>query len=474
MSEIHDLNAEELAGEVRAKTLSPVDITEHFLNRIDRIDDHLGAFITVTKDLALEQARNAEARVMRDAPEDLPALCGIPVPVKDLDMVAGQRWTCGSRVYADQRAPVDEEFVAALREAGAVFLGKTNTPEFGFPCYTENDIAPPTRTPWDLTRSAGGSSGGAAAAVATGLAPVAQGSDGGGSIRIPASACGVFGVKPTRGRISGAPAKPDMIGLSTTGPIARTVRDAATLLDAMSISRPGDYYTAPPVVGTFRDSADRDPGRLRVARFATPVIDGVEIDAEVRTAFEETSTLLAELGHDVVDIPAPFHSAVYGAFTTAWAAMATRYPLSPEDEERIRPLSRWLRERGRALSATEYLDATGQLQQAIRRALATLQDFDAVLTPTLAQVPQPLGHFDADGDPEMEFLRMGAFTPFAAMYNVSGQPAVSVPLHWTNDGLPIGSMLAGRMGGEPTLIALAAQLEQARPWGDRTPPLWDA
>ncbi|MDS1271090.1 amidase [Lipingzhangella sp. LS1_29] len=486
MTDIHELTVSEQALHVRKRELSPVEITRHYLSRIERLNDRLGAYVTVTEEDALAQARSAEQRVLRDTPEDLPPLCGIPVPIKDLDMVAGVRWTWGSAVYAEQVAPLDEDFVAELRAAGAVLIGKTNTPEFGMACHTDNDVAPPARSPWDLTRSAGGSSGGAGAAVAAGLAPVAQGSDGAGSIRIPASVCGLVGLKPTRGRVTAAPVRPDLIGLSTTGPLARTVTDAATLLDAVAITRPGDYFPAPalPSGVRFRDYAvgtadalapgavGEGPRRLRIGRFAESPVPDAPTQPEVRAAYDSVSHLLEELGHEVVDIEVPLAPEVQNHFGTVWAAMATRYPVQPEDEQRLRPLSRWLRERGRGLSATEYLDATHQLQLAIRAAMTRMDEYDAVLTPTLAQLPAEVGSFSADGDPVAEFERMTRFTPFTVLANLTGQPAISLPLVW-NPG-PIGTTLMGRFGGEPTLIALAAQLEQARPWHGRRPPIWNA
>ena len=222
--------------------MSPVEITEHYLQRIDRLNEQVGAFYTVTAEIAREQAAAAEKAVRSELRGDgaaLPPLTGIPIPIKDLNMVAGVRLTYGCALFADNIATEDDYVVAALRAAGTVLTGKTAAPEFGLPCYTETRIGPPARTPWDLSRSAGGSSGGAAAAVAAGLAPAAQGSDGGGSIRIPASVCGLFGIKPSRGRISGGPLMPDLAGLSTDGPLARTVADAALLLDAMMGNHPG-------------------------------------------------------------------------------------------------------------------------------------------------------------------------------------------------------------------------------------------
>src|ERR1700728_443201 len=246
VTQIHDLSVTELAAAIRAGELSPVEITNHYLDRIDRLSDQVGAFYTVTRDRARQEAAVAEKAVAQASGDDrsaLPPLTGIPIPIKDLNMVAGVRMTFGSTLFADNVADQDDYVVAALRSAGIVSTGKTATPEFGLPCYTETRIGPPARTPWDLTRSAGGSSGGAAAAVAAGLAPAAQGSDGGGSIRIPSSVCGLFGIKATRGRVSGGPLMPDLAGLGVDGPIARTVADAALLLDVMSGNYPGDMYT---------------------------------------------------------------------------------------------------------------------------------------------------------------------------------------------------------------------------------------
>src|SRR5579872_7540920 len=248
MAQIHELTMIELAAAIRAGELSPVAVTDHYLRRTTELNDQTGAFYTITPELAADQARAAEKAVAEaDDVAALPPLTGVPIPIKDLNMVAGVRQTLGSLVYEDNVPDESDHVSAALRAAGAVLPGKTATPEFGLPCYTETKIGPPARTPWDLSRSAGGSSGGAAAAVAAGLAPAAQGSDGGGSIRIPSSVCGLFGIKPTRGRVSNGPLMPDLTGLGSNGPIARTVADAALLLDVMSGNHPGDMYTQPPL-----------------------------------------------------------------------------------------------------------------------------------------------------------------------------------------------------------------------------------
>jgi amidase len=474
MTQIHDLTVLELAQAIRRRELSPTEITGHYLDRTERLNAEVGAFYTVTADLAREQASQAGKAIARAGDEgELPPLTGVPIPIKDLNMVAGVRETLGSLAFEDNVPTEDDHVTAALRAAGAVITGKTATPEFGLPCYTETAIGPPARTPWDLSRSAGGSSGGAGAAVAAGLAPAAQGSDGGGSIRIPASVCGLFGLKPTRGRISHAPLVPDIAGLSTDGPLARTVADAALLLDVMTGNRPGDMYTQPPLPGgeTFLGYTRREPGRLRIGRTLRHLVAEGEVHPECAAAYEDASALLASLGHEVEDVEPPFGPDMVPMFVTLWYAMATLTPVAAADEERLLPLTRYLRERGRATSAADLIFAQGYLQFMVRQAWKVLNEYDAVLTPTLAMPPVPVGYFD-EVEPEENFERQKRFTPFTPLYNVSGQPAVSLPLHWTADGLPVGVMLAGRMGDEATLISLSAQIEAARPWKDRHPALW--
>ncbi|MGB6455621.1 MAG: amidase, partial [Streptosporangiaceae bacterium] len=312
-----------------------------------------------------------------------------------------------------------------------------------------------------------------AAAVSAGLAPAAQGSDGGGSIRIPASVCGLFGIKPTRGRISQGPLMPDLVGLSTDGPLARTVADAALLLDAMTGNHPGDMYTLPPLPAgeSFLGYASREPGRLRIARSLTTLIGGAEVHPDCVAAYEDVSTLLTSLGHDVEDVDLPFPVEAVPSFLALWYSMATLAPIAPDQEAELLPLTRYLRAKGMALSAADLLLHQGILQASVRVALRALTGYDAILSPTLALPPRPVGWFD-EVEPEVNFIRQTQFTPWTALYNLSGQPAVSVPLYWTDGGLPIGIMLAGQMGAEGTLISLSAQLEAARPWQDRHPPIW--
>ncbi|MFJ2033437.1 amidase [Streptosporangium sp. NPDC087985] len=473
MTHVHDLSALEQAAAVQRREISPVEITEHYLDRIARLDPEVGAYVTVTPEMALEQAHKAEARVL--AGENPLPLLGVPVPIKDLNLVKGVPIHFGSATYEDFVAPVDDSVVERLRDAGTIMLGKTATPEFGLPCYTETALSPPSRTPWDLSRSAGGSSGGAAAAVAAGLAPAAQGSDGAGSIRIPASVCGLYGLKPTRGRISSAPIVPDLAGLSTNGPITRTVADAAALLDVMAHHNPGDLYHAPlPELGSFAAYVGRDPGPLRIARYAEPLVPGAEAAPEVLAAYEHASAELAALGHEVVDIAPPFNQDLVPQFVTLWYAFACMHPVDPDRQDRLRPLTAWLRERGYATPAPDFLQAQSALQLATRFGLTVTDQYDAVLTPTVTDTPRPVGWFEDVADPEETFERMKRFAAFPALYNVSGQPAVNLPLYWTADGLPIGVMLAGRFGDEGTLISVSAQIEAARGgfWGERRPAVW--
>ncbi len=470
MAEPHELTMLEQAAAVRAGEISPVELAEHYLTRIERLDGALGAYRTVTAERAVDEARRAER--LLTAGGDPPPLLGVPVPVKDLTPVPGVRCAYGSVIFADRVATEGTRLGELLAEAGTVLLGKTSTPEFGLPAYTEGRLGPPARTPYDLRRNAGGSSGGAAAAVAAGLAPAAQGSDGGGSIRIPASCCGVVGLKPSRGRVSPAP-QGDVNGLVVAGPLARTVRDAAALLDVMARPVPGDPFPAPWDGRSFLDwceEYDRAPRRLRVARWATPDVPGVTVDPEVLDAYEAASALLAGLGHEVIDVTQPLAPGDRDAFTPVWAVGAAAVPVPPDREHELMPLTRWLRERGRAATGLEYTAALAAMQAVGRKLARVAAGYDAVLTPTLAQVPPLIGAMRDDADPAADFAAQIAFTPFTAPWNIAGLPAVSLPLGWSASGLPIGMMLGAAYGAEGPLLALAAQVEAAAGWAGRGAP----
>jgi len=447
-----------------------IEAMRESLERIGRFDATVGAFVTLTPEAARAQAAQADAAVAEG--RRLPALHGVPIGIKDLNAVRGVSMMLGSRVFRDLVPAHNDTVVERLRAAGTVSLGKTNTPELGLPCYTEPDVAPPARTPYDLSRSAGGSSGGAGTAVASGLLPFAQGSDGGGSIRIPASVNGLVGLKPARGRISAGPVIGDVTGLGVNGPLARTVADAAALLDAMAGPAPGDPHWAAPHSATYLSECQRPPGRLRIGRYRDTPLASQGVHPDVVTAYEHASALLADLGHDVEDVECPFPAALLPAFETVWAVSAAGAPVDPGREGEMRPLTQWLREKGRSTSGPAFVAAMASLQLASRRSIAATAAYDVVLTPTLAQLPAPVGWFQQAGDPRAEFDRMVGWTPFTAVYNTTGQPAISLPLHHTPAGLPIGIMLVGRPADEVTLLRLAAQLEAAAPWRDRHPPLW--
>lgn len=467
--QLHDLTALEQGALVRRGEVSPLELVDHYLRRADTV----GAFVTSTPELARAHARRLQSS---GRPGAAGPLWGVPTAIKDLHPTAGVRTTFGSAAYADHVPDVSDGVVLSLEAAGMPSLGKTNTPEFGSPCYTEPDVAPPAVTPWDPTRTAGGSSGGAAAAVAAGLVPVAQGSDGGGSIRIPASCCGLVGLKPSRGRVSGAPTYGDPVGLATAGSLARSVRDAAALLDVLAGRRVGDPSWAPPPAGSFLDACDRDPGRLRVGSLVTPVITDTAVDAACVDAWRSASDLLASLGHEVEEVPVPLPPEAVATFETCWAVL-TALSSAPEGREHLlRPLTRWLARRGRAVSGPDFGLAIGALRRFAADALAALAPYDVVLTPTLAALPAAVGGLRDDTDPARDFEAQKAFTPWTSAWNVTGMPAVSLPLHWADqpDGsvLPVGVMLAARPAEEELLLAVAAQVEAALPWRDRRPPGW--
>jgi amidase len=464
MSQIHELTALELAAAVRSRTLSPVEIAEHYLERIGAINRTAGAYVTVTADVALRQARIAEREVLETAdPATLPPLIGVPVPIQDLTPVKGVRLTLGSAAYAELVAPVDDPVAARLREAGTTLPGKTTTSEFGLSCFTESDVAPPARNPWSPDRTAGGAAGGAAVAVSAGLAPVAHGVDGAGAVRVAAAACGVVGFKPSRGRVPAGTWAPDPFGLSVPGVLTRTVADAAALLDVIAADADGSTWTAPQAEGSFAACAEREPGRLRVGVTATPPVPGAELDPEIKAAYEQACTLLESLGHELVDTTPVFGPESAHHLDVLWFTTARLHTVRSSRAHQLRPLTAWMRGMGRRVAGAEVLRAHAELEKTMRGAMLRQEAaVDVVLTPTLAQVPPPVGWFTDEVGPAETFERMKAFAPFTAEANLTGRPSVTLPLHWSGDGLPIGVMLTGRWGEEGTLLSLCAQIEAGR------------
>ena len=460
--ELAFVSAVEQARLVRTREVSSTELVQLYLERIARLDPELNAYVTVRGDDAL-----AEASAIDSAAGDAP-FRGVPIAVKDLTPTAGIRTTFSSRAYADFVPDYDTAVVRRLREAGFVIVGKTNTPEFGTTAFTESDLNGVTRNPWDPERTPGGSSGGAAAALAAGLVPIAHGTDGGGSIRIPASCCGVFGLKPSRGRVSSAPFA-SLEGLSTAGPLSRTVEDAAHLLDALAGYEPGDPWWAPPPEHPFASTVAEPPGTLRVAVTSTPPIE-TPVAPECVAALASAAGLLTELGHEVVEATPPWTDPdLFHTFIEVWQAGPALHPI--EDLSLVTPLNRGLIESARASSSIDYVRAVARLQALARRTVGFWQEFDVVLTPTLAMRPVTIGWQESVAGAIEQLLRNTEFTPFTAIANLTGLPAMSLPLHWSEDGLPIGVQAIGPPAGDPMLIRLAAQLEAARPWAHRKPPI---
>jgi amidase len=454
------LSAVEQARLVRGGEVSSTELVRASLERIERLDPTLNSFVTVCGEQALELASTIDS-----TPGESP-FRGVPIGVKDLAPTAGIRTTYSSRAYADYVPDFDSAVVRRIREAGFVIVGKTNTPEFGTVAFTESELNGATRNPWNTHLTPGGSSGGAAAALAASLVPAAHATDGGGSIRIPASCCGLFGLKPSRGRVSTAPFGA-FEGLSTSGPLTRTVEDAAHLLDVLSGYEPGDPWWAPAPERPFATAPDEPPPRLRVAVTSSPPID-LPVDPHCISALASAATLLAQLGRDVREATPPWHAPdLFDRFIAVWQVGPALHPI--DDLALLTPLNRGLVEAARAQSAADYGRSVASLQMLARRIVAFWSEVDVVLTPTLGLPPVPIGWQDAVEGAIPQLLRNTEFTPFTAIANLTGLPAMSLPLYWTEDDIPIGVQAIGPPAGDALLLSLAAEIETARPWGDRRP-----
>jgi amidase len=464
-----------LADLVHRRILRPIDLVRDAIERIEVLDPTLNAVVTTDFERALDTA----SRTDPDRP-----FAGVPILLKDLCVEAdGLRFCEGSRFLRDHVSRGDQEYVRRLRRAGFVILGKTNTPEFGLAPTVEPRLFGATANPWDVRHSTGGSSGGSAAAVAAGMVPVAHGNDAGGSIRIPASACGLFGLRPTRARNSLGPRYGDAFGgMVSEHVLTRTVRDSAALLDVTGGAATGDPYWAPPHTGTWAAEVGRPPGRLRIA-FTRRTADGDLGHPDVLAALDDAIDLLTALGHelferDLHELTPVVGSAIghlYGAATDwtirYWVRELGREP----DPDELEPLTRLYRDRGREVSGGELLLAMTTVQQ-FTRAVAEATDgpdgFDLWLSPTLAEPPPRLGELVAsDEDPTVAEARSARLVAYPLVVaNLTGRAAMSVPMSWNGDGLPVGVHFLGRFGGEGMLLRLAAQIEEARPWADVWPP----
>ncbi len=475
-ADLLELDAIGQAEAVASGEASPGELVEAAIARAERVNPVLNAVIHQFYD---EAASGAQAG-LPDGP-----FRGVPFLFKDLGAcLAGQPLYTGSRVLKELnfRAPLDTTLALRFRQAGFVTLGKTNAPEFGILPTTEPQTYGPTRNPWDTSRSPGGSSGGSGAAVAAGITPVAHANDGGGSIRIPAAANGLVGLKPSRARVSQAPYVGDsMSGLVTEFVLTRSVRDAAAILDLVHGPEPGDPYAAPPPLRPFSEELSGEAGQMHVA-VLTESLTGDQIDPEVRGAVEAVARLLEEMGHQVSSPELPLagqEEELYQTFITRWAAgvaetaatveMVAGRTLGPDDFE---PLTWALVEKGRSESGADYLHAVNR-HQMLARMVAFLYEggIDLVMTPTITQLPQPLGTYDDSGPDPMEPMHVAReLAAFTGIFNATGQPAISLPLAWSESGLPIGIQFVAPIWREDLLFRIASALETALPWADRRPP----
>ena len=464
-----------LAQAMQRGELHPREVLDAALDRLQAVNGPVNA-VTHLNERAVEAARAAAAQGVVPGP-----LGGVPYFIKDLHApVQGMPLTHGSQLFAGNVMDFDSETVARLRRAGLHILGRTASPEFGMSASTEPALTGPTRNPWNLERTAGGSSGGAAAAVAAGILPATHATDSGGSIRIPAACNGLVGLKPTRGLLPTGPHRGEANhGLSHEHAVTRSVRDCAVLLDATVGPDAGaPYFTAAPARSYLELSA-LPPRRLRVA-FTTRSFRGAEVHPECRAAVENTARLLADLGHQVEEGAPDFDSGALGAATgllllTGLAALVQAREAAlgrPAREDELEPLT-WAAIRlGQATPGVAYAAQFGRINHEVRRIARYFETVDVLLTPTIAQPPGALGTLSTQTHTLDSFSEaMAAFCPFTGAFNATGQPAISLPLHWTADGLPVGVQAVARFGDDATLLQLATQLEQASPWFHRTAPL---
>lgn len=459
--------AQQIADLVRTKEVSPVEVAETYLDRIARINPIVNAVVWLDADVVREAAVLAERAVLRGDP--LGPLHGVPVPIKDLNSVAGQPNTMSSLAILDTPQTMTDPDVQLLFDAGAIPLGRTNSPEFGALTVSENARHGKTRNPWNPARTSGGSSGGASAAVAAGLAPVAHASDGGGSIRVPASVTGLVGLKPSRGRV------PTLVRgwehSTTEGAITRTVYDAALMLDVMGRADPLAWYSAPDPSRPYVEEVGADPGRLRIG-LLLEAPTGLPVDEECAEAALAAAQALRDCGHEVVETrPKMFsHEAIMG-FT--WTIIsASTYAIEVDDPEAVDPYIRRRRETALEITAGDYARAAARLQAESREVVAQwCRDFDVLLTPTTAVVAPPVGpvYDEANSDPDGPRLTETRMVSFTAFVNIAGLPAISLPVHMTADGLPVGAQLVGAPYDEATLLRLSAQLEPRFGWQHRRP-----
>jgi amidase len=464
--------AGELAALVRSGQLAARELVSASLERIDELEPQINAFTHVAHDSALAAAAEIDAGDRRP-------FAGVPIAIKDNRPVKSMPLTMCSDLYGDFVPGHDAFLVSRLRAAGFVIVGKTALPEMGILPTTESRRNGPTHNPWALDRTPGGSSGGAAAAVAAGMVPIAHGNDGGGSIRIPAACCGLVGLKAARGRVSLGPDSGQSF-FSVDGVLSRTVAETAQVLDLIEGYESGDATWAPPPPGSYADLAGREPGRLRVGLALNSPLEGVMLDPVSERAVRDAGRLLESLGHRVEEIEPPWSGLdllpdfirTFGPMVSTGTMTGARIAGREPTEADVEPLTWMMWERARNQDTMAYLSAQGRLESVARSIVAFLGPYEALLLPTLAQRPVRIGEISGNqSDPWQSQRRAGHFTPYTAIVNVIGLPAISLPLYHGEDGLPTAIQLVGPPAREDLLLSLSTQLEQAQPWADRRPPL---
>ena len=457
-------SAVDIATLVREKKISPVEVTESFLARIDTINPHINAYVTSTPQLARAAAKHAEAAVMAGAA--LGPLHGVPFSVKDLVFTAGVRTTAGSQVFRDFIPDVDSVVVARLKAAGGIMLGKTNTPEFGYKATTENLVFGETRSPWALDKTPGGSSGGAGAATAAGLAPLSIGTDGGGSIRIPASFSGIYGLKPTFGRVPNLPGFGGWHSLAHTGPMTRTVADAALMMDVIALPDERDRFSLPVGNQTFSQAVQSYPRKLRIGW--TRDLGYAAVDPRVITVIEKAPSVFREIGWEVEEAHPGFSDPVEIFNTTVRAEnYVVAGDLLSRHADLLDPGMRVFAQVGAGITALDYLRAEQERSKLYAQLASFFETYDLLVTPTVAVPPFMINTRPREiAGRKVHVIGWIAFTyPF----NLTGNPAASVPCGWTDDGLPIGLQIIGRRCADALVLQASAAFEQVRPWAQRRP-----
>ncbi|MBA8816533.1 amidase [Microbacterium halimionae] len=463
MTQLHELSAQELVAVVRAGSLQPSQLVEHYLKRIEASGNTLGAFTEITASTARARARHLDGSSDEDRSRG--ALWALPLADKDLVARAGVPTRYGSKAREGYVPAQSDPLAIALDEAGSISLGKTNTPEFGLTGYTETRVAPPARDPWNPKNGAGGSSGGAAVAVAAGLLPFAPASDGGGSIRIPAATVGVVGLKPSRGRLALGSGLDGPGGLVVTGPIARTAADAAFFLDAMTGFQPYSYATGARDRSPFTSATNSIDAGAKLHVGVTTVSpwdddEDIVLDADARAAVQHAADLLTNSGDAVSNML--WQPRGYAAmFRTLWRASAARIPLSEDDLSLVEPITAWLVREGRSLSAVALLESLAAATRFEQETIKAFSNYDVVLTPALAQSPRRVGWYDPV-DAERNFAQQVKYAPYSSFVNVAGLPAIVLPLTTDAAGHPVSVQLIGKPGGERAILATAARLERER------------